>query len=101
MSRPNRRRFLLTAAALGLTPAWTSRAAPSATGWTERRERYPQGVASGDPAPDSVILWTRYPARGAAATLTCEVAEDEAFQRVVATTKTEARAAMGWTTRVM
>ena len=36
--------------------------------WSERRELYPQGVASGDPHPDSVMLWTRRPpAAGAAA----------------------------------
>lgn len=102
MSRPNRRRFLLSAAALGVSAAWgTARAAPSKLAWAERRDLYPQGVASGDPGPDSVILWTRRPAEGAAVALTLEVAEDADFQRVVATTKTEARAAMGWTTRVL
>ncbi len=101
MSRPDRRRFLATATALGLTGAWAARAQPSKASWTERRDLYPQGVASGDPAPSSVILWTRYPSQGDAAALTLEVAEDQDFQRVVATTKTEARAAMGWTTRVL
>ncbi|HEX7946013.1 MAG TPA: alkaline phosphatase D family protein, partial [Phenylobacterium sp.] len=101
MSRPNRRRFLLSAAALGVSAAWGARAAPSKIAWTERRDLYPQGVASGDPAPDSVILWTRRPGQGAVVALTLEVAEDAEFQRVVATTKTEAKAAMGWTTRVL
>lgn len=104
MSRPNRRRFIATAAAMGAAAAWgAARAQPSKLAWTERRDLYPQGVASGDPGPDSVILWTRRPggAAAAAVALTLEVAEDEAFQRVVATTRTEARAAMGWTTRVL
>lgn len=101
MSRPNRRRFILSAAAMGASAAWSARAQPSKIAWSERRELYPQGVASGDPGPDSVILWTRRPGEGAAVALTLELAEDQGFQRVVATTKTEARAAMGWTTRVL
>ena len=62
MGRPDRRRFILSAAAIGATAAWGgARAAPSKLAWTERRDLYPQGVASGDPGPDSVILWTRRP----------------------------------------
>ena len=101
MSQPNRRRFLASAAAMGAAAAWSADAAPSKTPWAERRDLYPQGVASGDPGPDSVILWTRRPAEGSAITLTLEVAEDRDFQRVVATTRTEAKAALGWTTRVL
>jgi alkaline phosphatase D len=101
MTRPDRRRFLLTAAALGASAAWGVRAAPSRVGWTERRDLFPQGVASGDPAPDSVILWTRRPGEGAAVPLTCELAEDEGFRRVVASARTEAKPSMGWTTRVL
>jgi hypothetical protein len=53
--------------------------------WRERRDLYPEGVASGDPDPHSVILWTRRPFDGGSAQLlTVEVAEDEAFRRVVA-----------------
>jgi alkaline phosphatase D len=29
--------------------------------WNQRREFYPEGVASGDSHPDSVLLWTRRP----------------------------------------
>ena len=55
-----RRQFLQAASALGATLALgVPRAFAQAATWTERREYYPQGVASGDPAPDSVILWTR------------------------------------------
>jgi alkaline phosphatase D len=100
----DRRRFLTLAAALGASAAWSStRAAPSKLRWTERRELYPEGVASGDPQGDSVILWTRRPpAAGAGAPrLTVEVAEDEAFQRVVATAPAQASAATDWTTRVL
>lgn len=42
----NRRQFLKLAAALGATLAWGSATArPSAGGWRERREVFPQGVA--------------------------------------------------------
>jgi alkaline phosphatase D len=45
---------------------------------------YPQGVASGDPTPDSVILWTRVePGDEATATVTYEVALDEQFSMLV------------------
>src|SRR3954466_15447359 len=55
-----RRQFLQAASAVGATLALgLPRAFAQAAAWTERREFYPQGVASGDPAPDSVILWTR------------------------------------------
>lgn len=33
----------------------------SLVSWRERRDLYPQGVASGDPRPESVILWIRRP----------------------------------------
>jgi alkaline phosphatase D len=102
MTRPNRRRFILSAAAMGATAAWgEATAAPSRIAWTERRDLFPQGVASGDPAPDSVILWTRRPGEGGAVPLTVEVAEDADFQRVVASAATEARVDLGWTTRVL
>ena len=45
---------------------------------------YPQGLASGDPHEDSVILWTRVEPEGeASVTVTCEVASDEAFATIV------------------
>src|SRR3982750_2721091 len=97
----SRRDFMGTAVALGASLAWGGRARASRVRWRERRDLYPQGVASGDPGPDSVILWTRRPGEGAAATLTLEVAEDSAFRRVVANTRTEAKAELGWTTRVL
>ena len=58
----NRREFIELSAALGATLAWArSTARESQLKWSERRESYPQGVASGDPHPDSVLLWTRRP----------------------------------------
>ncbi len=70
--------------------------------WQERRDLYPQGVASGDPDPHSVILWTRRPfAEGTRHLLTVEVAEDEAFGRVVAHAQASVSSAADWTARVL
>ena len=57
----SRRDFIQTAAAMGAALAWSGKARASRTKWHERRDLYPQGVASGDPDPHSVILWTRRP----------------------------------------
>jgi alkaline phosphatase D len=76
---------------------------PSAHPWHERRDFYPEGVASGDPRPDSVLLWTRRPpVKGdAAQRLTVEIAEDEAFARVVATAQARLTDTSDWTCRVL
>src|SRR5947209_15761170 len=94
----NRREFVQLAAAMGASLAWGGAARASTTGWHERRDLYPEGVVSGDPDATSVILWTRRPFEDARAgapgvksvkssrrhVLTVEVAEDDAFRRVVA-----------------
>ncbi len=98
----SRREFVQLAAAMGASLAWSAKAAASRTNWTERRELYPQGVASGDPDPHSVILWTRRPFdQGARQLLTVEVAEDEAFRRVVAHAPAPVSPESDWTTRVL
>jgi len=81
----NRREFVQLAAAMGASLARGGSARASTTVWHERRDLYPEGVASGDPDPSSVILWTRRPFQsGGRRVLTVEVAEDDAFRRVVA-----------------
>jgi alkaline phosphatase D len=102
MRRMSRRAFLAIAAALSAGAAM-ARATPlrSAIPWHERRDRYPEGVASGDPVADAVILWTRHPAPGRSAKLVVEMAEDPAFMRVVASTAVTADAKMDWTVRVL
>lgn len=98
----SRRTFLQTAAALGASLAWAGTARGSRVEWQERRDLFPEGVASGDPDPHSVILWTRRPfAEGAREFLNVEVAEDEAFRRVVVTAKTPVSSAADWTARVL
>ena len=99
-----RRKFAEAAAAAGAVLAFGTGSA-AAPAWRERRDLYPQGVASGDPAPDSVLLWTRrQPAAGdprAAYLLTVEVSKDQAFHDVVVRGKAEVTADTDWTCRFM
>ena len=103
MNNFNRRQFLALAAAMGATASCASlKPRQSQIAWQERRDVYPEGVASGDPDAHSVLLWTRRPFSSASqASLRVEVAEDEAFTRVVATANTTLRAASDWTCRVL
>ncbi|MFO1401704.1 MAG: alkaline phosphatase D family protein [Steroidobacteraceae bacterium] len=98
----SRRSFLKSAAAIGASLAWVGPARASRVHWRERRDLYPEGVASGDPDPHSVILWTRRPyAQGTRQLLTVEVAEDEAFRRVIAHAPAAVSSAADWTARVL
>ena len=68
------RRSLLAAASLTATlprAAWAQALSPGL---------FTHGVASGDPLPDGVVLWTRFV--GGEGRIAWEVAEDEAFARV-------------------
>ena len=100
----SRREFLVAAAALGASLAWGSaHARPSRVPWRERRDLFPEGVASGDPQSDNVLLWTRHPRNDGSteARLTLEVSEDAAFERIVATAHARVSAASDWTCRVL
>ena len=91
--RLTRRLFLATAASLASLPAWGA----SAPGGARRRLRwlanpFQQGVASGDPDPTSVVLWTRLcpspgePGNGVGpetVEVRWELAENEAMSRGV------------------
>jgi alkaline phosphatase D len=99
-----RRSFLEMAAAIGATAAWVDPlVAKSHFEFVERRELFPEGVASGDPDSTSVLLWTRRPPGGgqAASKLNVEVAEDQKFSRIVATAVAPVSAASDWTCRVL
>lgn len=101
-ARPDRRSFMASAAAIGAALAWGGRARASALPWRERCDLYPDGVASADPEPDGVILWTRRPFDGRLRTeLTSEIALDPGFQRVVATVRVPIFAEADWTCRVL
>src|SRR3954451_5250817 len=102
MKKISRRSFLKAAAAMGASLAWVGPVHGSRVKWHERRDLYPQGVASGDPDPHSVILWTRRPfAVGSRQLLTLEVAEDETFRRVIAHAQAPVSSAADWTARVL
>jgi alkaline phosphatase D len=92
------------AALFGASAAWGSPfSKPSAIDWRERRDLYPEGVASGDPDSQSVLLWTRHfptspnPERK----LILEVAQDESFRHVVACESVPISEASDWTCRVL
>ncbi len=103
MTTISRRSFLQTAIALGATAAWGEPfASRSLTSWHERRDFYPEGVASGDPNSNSVLLWTRRPPNGSPTDkVRVELAEDESFNRVLITTETPISEASDWTCRVL
>ena len=104
MPRFTRRHILEGAIAIGASPAFAAkRARPSRQKWTERREIFPQGVASGDPEDDSVILWTRrpYPKGTGPSLLTVEVSEDQEFRKVVVESPAPVSEEADWTCRVL
>jgi alkaline phosphatase D len=102
MARITRRSFIESAVAIGATAAW-SFATPAATKslWTEQREFFPEGVASGDPDSSSVLLWTRHSPNGNADHVTVEVADDPSFARVVAQAHAPISPASDWPCRVL
>ena len=98
----SRRDFIQMAAAVGAACVWGGCAVVSRVNWRERRDLFPEGVASGDPDPTSVILWTRRPfEKDEGQHLTVEVAEDPDFQRVIAQTSVRVSAESDWTSRVL
>ena len=87
MSRVNRREFIKQAASCGAALALGGPAsARSKVNWRERRDLFPEGVASGDPEPDSVLLWTRRPfgkGEPAGDTFDCSIRGDKIVQSPV------------------
>lgn len=107
----SRRHFLhtvaLTAAAGGLTACGgggggTGVVQVPASGVTVKPELFPQSVASGDPRPTSVILWTRVADAGRAddIPLTLQLAADEGFTTVLGSFDLSAFAAADHTLKV-
>ncbi|MFH8615962.1 alkaline phosphatase D family protein [Streptomyces sp. NPDC017979] len=108
-STPSRRTVVKAAAATAAvaapTVAGTATAAPAAAGVS----LFHHGVASGDPLPDGVLLWTRVtptpearPGSGLGpdTPVGWEVAEDREFDRVTARGETTATAATDHTVKV-
>jgi alkaline phosphatase D len=90
--RPTRRAFLkLTAAAASLP--FASRWFPLQAASAVSRNAFPQSVASGDPRPDRVLLWTRVPhAEGRDVAVRLQVADDAAFSQLRTERELTARA---------
>ena len=85
-----RRGLLLAGATAAMVrPAWAQSLAQGA---------FTHGVASGDPLPDGVILWTRFV--GGDGRIAWEVAEDEAFATIAARGQAEASAASDYCIKV-
>jgi alkaline phosphatase D len=104
MASLTRRSFIELAIAFGASAAWADPfGTQSKTQWKERRELYPEGVASGDPDESSVLLWTRRSPDAAVPVdvLNVEVSEDESFARVIATAKAPISKESDWTCRVL
>ena len=103
MTGITRRTFLQLAAAIGASPAWGRPSGrDSRIQWHERRERYPEGVASGDPDSNSALLWTRHPyPTDHEEVLRVEVSEDNTFRKVVATASAPVSIESDWTCRVL
>src|ERR1700726_3829556 len=104
MTRITRRTFAKIAAAVGASAAWGEPIRrPSRVPWQEHRAVYPEGVASGAPDSNSVLLWTRHPfsTDHPEETLTVEISEDDGFRKVVATARALVSRDSDWTCRVL
>jgi alkaline phosphatase D len=102
MTIMDRRSFLQLALAIGASVAWGGTLSASPLAWRERRDLFSEGVASGDPEPHSVLLWTRRsPDVEPVDSLQVQVAEDESFHHIIATAPAPISAASDWTTRVL
>ncbi len=102
MTHITRREFVTLAGSLGASLAFGGQPERSTRTWVERRDLFAEGVASGDPDSNSVLLWTRASSgSGDAVDLTVEVAEDPAFSRVVATASPRALRQADYTCRVL
>lgn len=99
----SRRKFLqslVAGFALTSTKGWANKTPAKAA---ERRDLFPQGVASGDPTADSVILWTRRPPvnDNAASKLIVEIATTADFRKILRGGTTTISAASDWTCRFL
>ena len=107
MSRIDRRDFLrnlvVVSAAAGTQPllAACTEDGGTSTDPADQSRVFPQGVASGDPKPDSIILWTRVAPEGAASvTVSYEVSGNESFTDIVISGESEATADSDHTIRL-
>ena len=95
----DRRTFLRVAAASAATTLHLAGCNDEEVSPVASAGGFPQGVASGDPTPDSVLLWTRVETSGSA-TVRYEVASDEGFANVVASGEATTDADRDFTVRI-
>lgn len=97
-----RRKFLQSSFFIGFALAtrkgWANKLPSMAV---ERRDLFPQGVASGDPKPNSVILWTRRPPikNSTAKKLIVEISTSPEFKKILAGGTTHINVDSDWTCR--
>ncbi len=97
----NRRRLLKTLVVAASALPFASRIAFAGEGAAVvDAALFPQGIASGDPRPDRVLLWTRAPAASGDVAVRLQVALDAGFTRLVAERGLQARAAADHCLRV-
>src|SRR5687767_7741321 len=103
----DRRTLLQSALATGLTGVTSLRGHPARAQFTEHP--FSLGVASGDPAADGFVLWTRLARRplqagggmpGRPVKVVWEIADDERMQRVIQHGTTSARVEGGHSVHV-
>src|ERR1043165_3813223 len=99
-----RRKFLQTSLlagfAMATTKGWANKLPSLAI---ERRDLFPQGVASGDPKANSVILWTRRPPvkDSTAKKLIVEISTTPEFKKILAGGTTNISADSDYTWRFL
>jgi len=76
----SRRKVLFAAGTIAAAPALGASALPE----TPAQVRFEHGVASGDPLPDAVILWTRVSGLERGADIAWQIAQDDSFANVIA-----------------
>ncbi|MET7717549.1 alkaline phosphatase D family protein [Streptomyces sp. NPDC005407] len=109
-STPSRRTVVKAAAATAVVAAPAIAVATSATAASAQEAPvFLHGIASGDPLPDGVLLWTRITptpdavpgsGKGPDTAVSWEVAEDKGFTRVVARGTTTSKSASDHTVKV-
>ncbi|MFT4077326.1 MAG: alkaline phosphatase D family protein [Asticcacaulis sp.] len=96
MGMVSRRKVLFAAGTIAAAPALGASALPE----TPSAVRFEHGVASGDPLPDAVILWTRISGLERGADITWQVAHDDSFTTLIAQGKTYTDAGRDYTVKV-
>ena len=102
MEHVNRRQTLgLLAATAGVGAACTPQAESVPAQETPKTGIFKHGVASGDPATDSIVLWTRITSEAERVEVKWELASDEAFSSLIASGQVIVSADADYTVKVI